>query len=62
MENNDLRNSLEAVIKTLECVEIKATYDNLDKMLGCQQVLRTIISNLEEENVTEENNGNSDSE
>ena len=62
MENNDLRNSLEAVIKTLECVEIKATYDNLDKMHGCQQVLRTIISNLEEENVTEENNGNSDSE
>lgn len=48
MDKEDLKQSVTAVITTLESIEIKATYDNLDKLLGCQQVLRTIISNLEE--------------
>ena len=50
MEKEDLKKSVTAVIATLESIEIKATYENLDKLLGCQQVLRTIISNLEESN------------
>ena len=62
MDNKEFKKSITAVITTLENIEIKATYDNLDKLLGCQQVLRTIIGNLAEENGSEENDGSTDSE
>ena len=57
MDRADLMKSIQAVAVTLEDVEIKATYDNLDKLLACQQALRTILSNLKEEA-----DGNTDSE
>ena len=44
MENldNDIRN----VISTLEGLEIKSTYENMNRLLGCMQVLERVRDEL----------------
>ena len=39
---------LQAVINTLQELDIKTTYSNLDKLLGCIQVLDRIKNDLQE--------------
>ena len=39
----DIRN----VIATLENLNIQATYDNMNRLLGCMQVLNDVISKME---------------
>lgn len=49
---------IQAVINTLEGLDIKSTYDNMNKILGCMQVLAGIRDELNKEAL----NGNADSE
>lgn len=51
----EFRKSLQAISRTLEEIEIKATINNLEKMLACQQLIEEMI-------VEDEKNGNIDSE
>lgn len=44
-----LSEKIQAVIKTLEMLTITATYDNLNKMLGCLQTLIEIRDDLKKE-------------
>ena len=46
----DAINSIQAVKVTLEEIELKATVSNLEKLLGCQQVLTGVIERLKEGN------------
>ena len=46
--DNEVRNLIQAVINTLGEVEIKATESNLEKMLGCIQLLGKIRDRKEE--------------
>ena len=39
---------IQNVITTLEGLEIKATYNNMDRLLGCMQVLAKIRDELRE--------------
>lgn len=48
---------IQAIINTLEELEIKATHSNMDKLLGCMQVLAEIRDEL-----MEVDNGNADTE
>lgn len=58
MSNAELIDGIQAIMSTLEAIEIKATFDNLDKLLGCQQLLKAMMSELKKE----ADNGNTDSE
>ena len=52
---DELRNNLQAIKNTLETLTIPATYDNLEKLLACQQLLSSLIEK-------ETDNGNTDAE
>ena len=41
-------NKIQLVINTLETLSIPATYDNLNKLLGCMQVLRDVMKEVGE--------------
>lgn len=41
-------NGLQIIMKTLETIEIKATVDNMEKLLGCQRLLAQIITESQE--------------
>lgn len=49
---------IQAVINTLEGLDIKSTYENMNKILGCMQVLAGIRDELNKEG----QNGNADAE
>ena len=51
---------IQNVITTLEGLEIKATYNNMDRLLGCMQLLAKIRDGLRK--TPEVNDGNADSE
>lgn len=44
----DTANMIQAVIRTLEGLDIKSTYSNMDKLLGCMQTLEKIRDELKE--------------
>jgi ABC-type Na+ transport system ATPase subunit NatA len=52
-----MENMIQAVINTLEDIEIKATVDNMQKLLACHDVLKKVI-----ESMKEGKDGNADSE
>lgn len=41
-------NLIQAVINTLGSLDIKSTYDNMDKLLGCMQMLAKVRDKLNE--------------
>lgn len=57
MNNAD---TIQAVINTLEGLDIKSTYDNLDKLLGCMQTLSKVRDALKSN--AEVNDGNDHAE
>ena len=44
---NELIFKLRSVMKTLEELDIKPTFTNMDKLLGCHQFLFMVVSELE---------------
>ena len=53
---NELAEKIQRVINTIETVEIKATFDNMNKLLGSLQMLaevRDALSSVKEVNVDE---------
>ena len=50
---------IQAVINTLEGLDIKSTYVNMDKLLGCLQMLAKVRDRL---NAPEVQDGNTDAE
>ena len=50
-------NGLQIIMKTLETIEIKATVDNMEKLLGCQKLLSQIAEELQ---VAKDGNDNPD--
>lgn len=56
----DTVNMIQAVINTLEKLDIKATYDNMDKLLGCLQLLMKVRDGLNAP--AEVKDGNADAE
>lgn len=53
---NEIQTSLTAIKQTLEDIEIKATVDNMQKLLACQQLLTQVIEKVGDDS------GNTDSE
>ena len=51
---------IQAVINTLESLDIKSTFDNTNKLLGCFQVLAEVRDELN--SVKEEQDGNDHAE
>ena len=45
----DLKQDIQNVISTLEGLDIKATYDNMNRLLGCMQVLANVRDALKTE-------------
>lgn len=45
---NEQANKIQAVIATLEQLNIPATYDNLNRLLGCLQVLKDLLREVSE--------------
>lgn len=54
----ELTNKIQAVINTLEGLDIKSTFDNMNKLLGCQQTLADVRDELKRMEVKA--NGNAD--
>ena len=54
----ELTNKIQAVINTLEGLDIKSTFDNMNKLLGCQQTLADVRDELQRREVKV--NGNAD--
>ena len=54
----ELTNKIQAVINTLEGLDIKSTFDNMNKLLGCQQTLADVRDELQRREVKV--NGDSD--
>ena len=54
----ELRTKIQAVINTLEGLDIKSTFDNMNKLLGCQQTLADVRDELQRLEVKA--NGNAD--
>jgi len=52
--------AIQKVINTLEGLDIKPTYDNMNRLLGCMQVLANVRDNLEKQEG--EADGNADSQ
>jgi len=53
---NELAEKLQRVINTIETVDIKATFDNMNKLLGSLQTLaevRDALTNMKEVNADE---------
>lgn len=46
---NGLANKIQAVINTLESLNIPATYDNMNKLLGCLQALAEVRDAINKE-------------
>lgn len=44
----DTASMIQAVISTLEGLDIKSTYENMDRLLGCMQTLKKIRDELKE--------------
>ena len=59
MENMATADMVQAVINTLSNLDIKSTYDNMDKLLGCLQMLAKVRDML---NAPEVTNGNDQTE
>ena len=59
-KNMDYATNIQNVITTLEGLEIKSSYDNMDRLLGCMQLLARIRDELRKK--PEVNDGNADSE
>jgi len=55
----ELAVEIQKVLNTLECLDIKPTYDNMNRLLGCMQVLASVRDKLEE---GETDDGNADAE
>ena len=55
---NELTTKIQAVINTLEGLDIKSTFDNMNKLLGCQQTLVDVRDELQRMEVKV--NGNAD--
>ena len=53
----DLKTALLAIKNTITTLEIKATPENCDKVLGCVQMLDKIVSTIEER-AANQNDGN----
>ena len=45
---NELANRIQMVINTIEQLDIKSTYDNMNRLLGCMQTLADIRDRLQE--------------
>ena len=45
----DLKQDIQNVITTLEGLDIKSTYDNMNRLLGCMQVLANVRDALKTE-------------
>ena len=56
---NEDANKIQAVINTLQSLNIPATVDNMGKLLGCVQVLDEVKNNLGRK---EDQDGNSQAE
>ena len=54
----EMTNKIQAVINTLEGLDIKSTFDNMNKLLGCQQTLADVRDELQRREVKV--NGNAD--
>lgn len=50
---------IQRVINTLEGLDIKPTYSNMNRLLGCMQVLASVRDELEKEGADD---GNTDTE
>ena len=50
MNYTEMSDNLVKVINTLQTLDIKCTYDNMNKLLGCMQVLDEIAQKLSMEN------------
>lgn len=42
----EMANKVQAVMNTLESLDIKSTYENVNKLLGCFQVLSEVRNDL----------------
>ena len=51
-------NRIQMVINTLQDLDIKSTFDNMNKLLGCQQTLADVRDELQRREVKV--NGNAD--
>jgi len=51
---------LQKVINTLELLDIRPTYDNMSKLLGCMQVLVEVRDDIKKQEVAVD--GNADTE
>ena len=58
MDMEKLANDIQRVINTLEGLDIKSTFDNMNRLLGSLQVLATVRDQLQEV----EQDGNPDAE
>ena len=47
----ELTTKIQAVINTLEGLDIKSTFDNMNKLLGCQQTLADVRDELQRREV-----------
>lgn len=56
----DTVGAIQSIINTLEGLDIKSTYDNMDKLLGCLQLLVRIRDELKK--TVEVNDGNDHAE
>lgn len=59
MENMATADMVQAVINTLSNLDIKSTYENMDKLLGCLQMLAKVRDRL---NAPEVKDGNDQTE
>lgn len=48
MDRSEMANKLLSVINTLQGLDIKSTYDNMNRLLGCIQALDDIAQRLSE--------------
>lgn len=44
----ELANTIQKVINTLQDLDIKSTYDNMNRLLGCQETLANVRDRLME--------------
>ena len=60
MNREQLAAEIQKVINTLEMLDIKPTYDNMNKLLGSMQVLVVVRDELKKQEVNAD--GNADTE
>ena len=51
----NLKQDIQNVISTLEGLDIKSTYDNMNRLLGCLQVLANVRDALDAQEVKDGN-------